>query len=108
MADPGALSAAMDRLWAQFRPQMTERVDVLEAAARAAAADMLTKELRRSAETEAHKLAGVLGTFGLSLGTELAREAEAVFASGVDAAVAAAPRLAEIAAQLQGILAAKA
>ena len=53
----------------------------------------------------AHKLAGVLGTFGLTKGTILAREAEMLYSG--DADPASAPQLAEIAAQLQALIASR-
>ena len=60
-------------MWAQFLPQIQERVAVLETAAEAFAAGRLSKQ-HEAAKTAAHKLAGVLGTFGLTQGTVLARE----------------------------------
>ena len=75
-AKPTVLSEALDRLWIQFLPQMQERVSTLEAACTALAAGTLSVEQRAEANTAAHKLAGVLGTFGLTKGTVLAREAE--------------------------------
>jgi HPt (histidine-containing phosphotransfer) domain-containing protein len=99
-----ALGEAMNRLWAQFLPQLQGRVAVLEAAAAALAEGNLALAGREQASSEAHKLAGVLGTFGLAEGTLLAREAEA-FYSGPQADPAAAVRLAEIAALLRAMLA---
>ena len=57
-----ALSAALDRLWTQFQPQMHERVALLQAAAQAFAEDNLSIEQHEAASAAAHKLAGVLGT----------------------------------------------
>ena len=45
-------------------------------AAEACASGTLTHAEQQQAAADAHKLAGVLGTFGLNEGTELAREAE--------------------------------
>jgi len=87
---PANLSEALDRLWARFLPEIEERVAVLTAAVSALAQDALTASEREAAHAAAHKLAGVLGTFGLKRGTELAREAEILFArdeiGGEDAA----------------------
>src|ERR1700733_14435297 len=80
-AEPSSLAEAMNRLWAQFLPQIEERVANLELAAKAAAEGTLTSDLREQAHDAAHKLAGTLGTFGLQEGTELAREAEALYAA---------------------------
>ncbi len=72
-----SMKEALDRLWKQFLPQIEERVAALESAATALAADRLSHDQREAAHAAAHKLAGVLGTFGLTKGTILAREAEA-------------------------------
>jgi HPt (histidine-containing phosphotransfer) domain-containing protein len=79
--DQAALAAALDRMWTRFRPEMIERVVSLEAAAAAFAAGSLTPPQQRSAAAVAHKLAGVLGTFGLAQGTALARELESLYSS---------------------------
>jgi HPt (histidine-containing phosphotransfer) domain-containing protein len=66
----------MDKLWAQFLLEMQERVAILVSAAESSGAGMLDAEQKQRAASAAHKLAGVLGTFGLARGTELARELE--------------------------------
>ena len=98
-----ALNEALDRLWKQFLPQMEERVAAIEAAGRSLADGELTDDQRDAAHAAAHKLAGVLGTFGLTKGTILAREAEFLFSG--DADPAAALQLSEIAAQLRALVA---
>lgn len=100
---PNPLSAALDQLWAKFLPQMEERLAVMDAANRSLAAGTLTAEERAAAGAAAHKLAGVLGTFGLAEGTALAREAELTYAG--DAALQGnAARLEEIARQLNAMI----
>ncbi len=107
-ADPkntagGELSAAIDRLWVRFQPEIRSRVELLKTAAAACAANALSANDRADAVDAAHKLAGSLGTFNLTRGTELAREFE-VLASGDETLDgAAAKRLATIAAEL-GVL----
>jgi HPt (histidine-containing phosphotransfer) domain-containing protein len=96
-----ALSEAMDRMWDQFLPLMRERVEVLETAAQAFAAGPLSVELQQGAQSAAHKLAGVLGTFGLTRGTVLARELEIMYSRESDPDSDLAPRLASIAAELR-------
>jgi HPt (histidine-containing phosphotransfer) domain-containing protein len=98
-----ALNEALDRLWKQFLPQIEERVAAIESAGRALASGELTDLQRDAAHAAAHKLAGVLGTFGLTKGTILAREAE--FLSSGDADPASASQLSEIAAQLKALIA---
>jgi len=99
-----ALTDAINKLWTQFLPQMRERVGVLEAAAQAFAADRLLMNQQIEANDAAHKLAGALGSFGLTKGTVLARELEILYSreNGPDPAMAA--RLGEIAAQLRSII----
>ena len=105
MPNPSALAEAMSRLWAQFLPQIEERVSTLESAAAALAEGSLTTTQCEEASSDAHKLAGVLGTFGLDRGTELAREAEQLYSSGQLSSSVSNGRPAELASQLRGIVA---
>jgi HPt (histidine-containing phosphotransfer) domain-containing protein len=73
-----------DALWRERRPGIEGRVDVVAQAAAAAAAGTLDAELRVHACQEAHKLAGVLGTFGRPAGSKAAQGAEAVLAGSAD------------------------
>ena len=66
-------------MWARFRSQILERVAVLEAAASAVTAKNLTAAEREAANAAAHKLAGTLGMFNLTRGTDLARELELAY-----------------------------
>jgi len=75
------LTSALDRMWLQFRPQMEERLTALEAAANALAANALSPSECAAAASAAHKLAGVLGTFGLACGTDLARQLELYYSA---------------------------
>ena len=70
------LTNVLDRMWLRFRPQMEERLTTLEAAAIALTANTLSIEHCSAAASAAHNLAGVLGTFGLASGTDLARQLE--------------------------------
>lgn len=74
------LSHALDGLWQRFLPDIIERVDVLQSAAMAVSGSGLDPDRQEAAQVAAHKLAGVLGTFGLTRGTELAREVESILA----------------------------
>lgn len=99
-----SISSALDKLWAQFLPQMRERVAIMDAANRALSAGDVSEDQRAAANAAAHKLAGVLGTFGLTKGTVLARKAEILYASDADYDEASIKRLNAIAAQLLGII----
>lgn len=100
-----SLAVAMNRLWAKHLPQMQERVASLLAAAENLANGTLAEAVQQQAAADAHKLAGVLGTFGLKEGTELAREAEALYESKLDGNSTAATRLSQIARQLHAMIA---
>jgi len=91
-------------MWAKFLPLIEERVGVLESAAAAFAANRLSSEDRQAASAAAHKLAGVLGTFGLTEGTVLARELENLYTGQCDPDSALGARLNSIAAQLHAIV----
>jgi HPt (histidine-containing phosphotransfer) domain-containing protein len=99
-----ALTAALDRMWLQYLPLMQERVEVLEAAARDFTAGPLSLERQQAAQAAAHKLAGVLGTFGLTRGTVLARELEIMYSRQNDPEAALAERLGSIAAEIRTII----
>ena len=108
-AQPGApsdeaLSLAIDRLWARFLPEITERVAILERAAKAVAAGNLASASRAEAQSAAHKLAGVLGTFGLTRGTVLARELELTYSRESAPDPDSGTRIAAIASELRTMI----
>lgn len=100
-AGKATMTEALDRMWAKFLPELEQRVAVLDAAVAALAAGRLDIEQRSEANAAAHKLAGVLGSFGLTKGTILAREAEIIYSGEPETDPDAAARLTEIAAQLR-------
>ncbi|MBW4646116.1 MAG: response regulator [Goleter apudmare HA4340-LM2] len=65
---------AVAGIWQQFQGRFEQQVRVLEQAADTQKA--LNPELQRQAAQEAHTLAGSLGTFGLPVGSKLARKIE--------------------------------
>jgi HPt (histidine-containing phosphotransfer) domain-containing protein len=95
------LSAVLDHMWATYLPQMHERVDTLAAAAQAFAAGKLSAKCQEEAQSAAHKLSGVLGTFGLSRGTELARELEVIYTRRNDPNPELASKLASLTAEIR-------
>jgi HPt (histidine-containing phosphotransfer) domain-containing protein len=98
------LEEAIQKMWTKFLPQMEERLAILEEADAALGADILTIEQRSAANAAAHKLAGVLGSFGLTKGTILAREAEILYSGEPETDPAAAAQLREITAQLRTLI----
>ncbi len=77
-----ATRSLLATLWERNLPVLRERLDLLDAAAAAAATGSLTAEQRTEAGSTAHKLAGSLGMFGYPRGTDLARQLEQSFESG--------------------------
>lgn len=73
------LKAMLAALWLRNRGAVLDRVAILREALAQAAEGRLDEKSRLRAVDAAHKLAGVLGTFGLPQGTEFAREAEETF-----------------------------
>lgn len=82
-------------VWARSRDRHLERVDVLERAVLALMDGCLDDTLREHAETEAHSLAGSVGSFGLRSGSRLARALEQAFAARHTLDRALAARLAD-------------
>ncbi|MGG6263736.1 response regulator [Leptolyngbya sp. AN03gr2] len=68
--------AAIEKITERFRVSLEQRIAVLEAAQRSLQTDGLTIQQRLTAQTEAHKLAGGLGTFGCTEASKTAHEIE--------------------------------
>jgi HPt (histidine-containing phosphotransfer) domain-containing protein len=77
----GKLHDLLATLWARSRQTISERVEVLRAAHRNLRTNAADKNARRAGADAAHKLAGILGTFGLPDGTNLARRVELLLES---------------------------
>jgi HPt (histidine-containing phosphotransfer) domain-containing protein len=71
VADP-SLDAALQRIWERAQPRLLARVDAIDEAI--AALDV--SESVETGRAEAHKIAGLAGTFGLGEATRLARSIE--------------------------------
>jgi HPt (histidine-containing phosphotransfer) domain-containing protein len=83
-------------VWRRSRPEIGERLAAIEAAAEAPAGE---PDRWEEAIAAAHKLAGVLGTFGLPRGSELARRIEAELEAGASPA-----QIATLAAELASLV----
>jgi len=70
------LHQAISQVWEKFQSTMQERVKAIEVALVACQENKLTTELRENAYRESHKLAGVLGMFGLNEGSTIAKRIE--------------------------------
>jgi HPt (histidine-containing phosphotransfer) domain-containing protein len=68
--------------WLRVRPSVERRIATLEAAADNAAAGTLDQAQRSAAETEAHRLAGSLGSYGFDKAGQLAKHIESLLETG--------------------------
>jgi len=80
------LEALLQTLWKNNYPTLLERLKTLRDAQSELATGSLKDQTRKDGEAAAHKLAGVLGTFGLPQGSKLASKIEALLAqeTGLD------------------------
>jgi DNA-binding response OmpR family regulator len=102
MTDPlAAMRAQLDAIWQRSRQDIEGRVEAIEAAALALLEDSLTPEAREDTRRQAHKLAGVAGTFGFPHATTLAQEAEAILTPETVVTPADVVRLSAIANELR-------
>ena len=76
MSVDGPIHADLVEVWERSRPTIERRVAVIERALIAISAGAPEEELTTAALGDAHKLAGLLGTFGLHRGSDLARRLE--------------------------------
>ncbi|MGI8773358.1 MAG: Hpt domain-containing protein [Acidobacteriaceae bacterium] len=63
-------------LWCRSEETIVQRLEVLRASYQCLQKNASDQAARRTGADAAHKLAGILGTFGLPSGTELARQTE--------------------------------
>jgi putative two-component system response regulator len=98
------LSAGLQAIFEKNRDEFRARLETLEAAVAAILAGSLDEALRASAESDAHKLVGALGTFGLPRGSKLAGELELRFARGPSPVLADDAHLAKCVSALRGEL----
>jgi HPt (histidine-containing phosphotransfer) domain-containing protein len=91
-------------LWARSRHTVVERAALLQIAGDLLIDNRLDQATQLSAVDSAHKLAGVLGTFGLPRGTDLAREAEVLFGQPTPPGKAEIERLQVLLAELTRLI----
>ena len=75
-------TALLAKLWIKIQPIVEDRLTVLDRAAAAAGQGPLSDELRKEAQSNAHKLAGALGMYGFDEGTRISRELEHLLERG--------------------------
>jgi HPt (histidine-containing phosphotransfer) domain-containing protein len=79
MSDATArLAGKLQALWESSKASIVGRFEALHAAQARLAVNALDADARQRGHDEAHKLAGVLGVFGMPQGSELASQIEAL------------------------------
>lgn len=95
------LARRLAEAWSRARSKMLARVETIDQAGSAWLEGNLDSDLRQQAQTEAHKLAGSLGTFGLLAGTRFARELERTLENRVRGTESQALRFLEVVSALR-------
>lgn len=88
--------AILTKIWGEVRETVMGRLDVLEQVTATLREGKLHDELRQEGESEAHKLGGLVGTFGYSQGTRLAKTMESMLRVGSTLGEAETLRLSEL------------
>jgi HPt (histidine-containing phosphotransfer) domain-containing protein len=101
------LQAMLRVLWKNNRATIDERVQRLREAQTQLSSDRMDATARKEAESAAHKLAGVLGTFGLPEGSRIASSIELLFAGDAPLNDHAKSNLAKHLNELEAIIASK-
>lgn len=104
--DPQKMQEMLAGIWERHKPEMEERLAVLERTCKILAERELSAEERTCAVYAAHKLAGALGTFGRSQGSEISLALEHRMEGG-NALQAYLPELRETMAKLRQIVASR-
>lgn len=99
-----AVSAALNLLWTRFLPQMRERLDLIETVAQSCANGRITYRQTTQARDAAHKLAGSLGTFGLTRASVLGHEIEMMLSNTDLPTPEEADHLLELSAELRELV----
>lgn len=79
---PQQIHAMLAELWVRTRPVVLDRIDRIELAIAALGAGTIDPQTSEAARTDAHQLTGLLGTYGLGAGSDLARTVEQRLAAG--------------------------
>lgn len=97
----------LQAMWKNSHATIVERLHILREAQKMLEAGSLDEAARKNAESAAHKLAGVLGTFGLPCGTELASRIEEQLASSSPLDASRADELRSWLNELEAVIASK-
>jgi HPt (histidine-containing phosphotransfer) domain-containing protein len=94
-------------MWKSSRPTVAERIGTLRNAQERLAEGALDRITRKDAESAAHKLAGVLGTFGIPQGSALSSKIESLLAQDAGINQRQQQELASWLDDLEGLIATK-
>ncbi len=86
-------SQMLTEIWNRHYDRMLDRLAILDQVIVALEDRSLTAEIRHQAWQSAHTLAGSLGTFGLSLGSQLAKQIELLLDPNIELTPAHIPQL---------------
>jgi HPt (histidine-containing phosphotransfer) domain-containing protein len=97
----------LQSLWTKNYGLLQERLKLIRDAHDRMAVGSLDNQTRCNAESAAHKLAGILGTFGLPHGSALASKIETSLAAEAPAGLDFAPQLQSWLTELESIIASR-
>jgi HPt (histidine-containing phosphotransfer) domain-containing protein len=97
----------LQALWVKNYPILVERLRVIRTAKEKADAGYLGEQARKDGEEAAHKLAGILGTFGLPRGSTLAAKIEALLAGDASTCAQRASELSSWLDELETVIASR-
>jgi HPt (histidine-containing phosphotransfer) domain-containing protein len=95
----------LQALWVKNYPILVERLKTIRAAKDKLDAGSLDNQARKDGEEAAHKLAGILGTFGLPQGSVLASKIEALLAGDASTCAKRATELRSWVLELDAVIA---
>ena len=101
------MEALLQTLWRQNYGVLQERLRLIRSACDELAAGSLDDQTRSEGEAAAHKLAGILGTFGLPQGSALASKIEVSLSSAESAGKCGAPQLQSWLEELEAVVASR-
>ena len=87
------IQSRLDAIWKASKPALLERMTTLETSCETWRRHPENNEARHAAHDAAHKLAGVLGTFDLARGSQIASELEAMLTAPENEPLPVMPRL---------------
>ena len=103
--DAKEMDDLLQGLWVKHYPVLVERIKLLHAVKDNLNAGCLDEQTRKDGEAAAHKLAGILGTFGLPQGSVLASRIEVLLAGDASLRAERAAELSSAVEELDAVIA---